>query len=64
MAKRTRKSEIFLRSAGPLYLSPLTVCNSKVEIFVHLLRNTLLSAGSRSKKFFLTPQRSHSTIQI
>ena len=28
------ESRIFLRGAGPLYLSPLTVCNSKVEIFV------------------------------
>ena len=34
VTKRTRKAGIFLRSAGPLYLSPLTVCNSKVEIFV------------------------------
>ena len=28
------ESRIFLRGAGPLYFSPLTVCNSKVEIFV------------------------------
>ena len=33
-------------------------------LLMHLLRNTLLSAGSRSKKFFLTPQRIHSIIQI
>ena len=34
MAKRTRKAGIFLRSAGPLYLSPLTTCNRNVETLV------------------------------
>ncbi|WP_373111886.1 hypothetical protein, partial [[Ruminococcus] lactaris] len=34
VANRTQKAGIFLRGASPLYLSPLTVCNSKVEIFV------------------------------
>ena len=33
-ADRTQKSEYSFAVQSPLYLSPLTVCNSKVEIFV------------------------------